>query len=105
MVCNGLAQSWVDNPMGAIGVPWQVATMNLVWSLCACLYPVQPMSDREIDSLVVAGLEVQAIMVFQTTPVAPEQSIITDEVQRTRDPSTGALAHNQGHAVGKALVQ
>ena len=44
-------------------------------------------------------------MVFQTTPVAPEQSIVADEIQCACDPATGALAHDQGHAVGKALVQ
>ena len=93
------------DPVRRIGCHRQIAALHLVESLRAGLHRLQPAFDGELDGLVVAGLEMQAGNVDVGAPVAAEQRVLADEVQRPADDPSLQLGHDQQHAVGHGLVK
>ena len=69
-------------------------------ALCAGLNALQAALYGEINGLVIAQLEMQKRVVFNTAPIAPEQCIAADKVQRTGDIIAIALGHYQQYIVG-----
>ena len=61
------------------------AARHLVLALGAGFEPLQALGDAIVDALVVAGLEMQAVIVAARAPVAPEQGVLADEEDRHRD--------------------
>ena len=74
-------------------------------SLCAGLNRFQPTFDGKLDSLIVTGLEMQAGNIDVGAPVAAEQRVFTDEIQRPADDPALQLGQDQKYAVGHGLVE
>jgi hypothetical protein len=73
----------------------QVAARQLVRALGAGFDGFQATLDGEVDGLVVAGLEVQAVVIFHAAPVAAIQRVAADEVDRAGDPAAFVAHHDQ----------
>ncbi len=68
-ICDSVAEGWVYDPVIRPGCGWAEATANLVFALRTGLEMAQPFSDAVVDSLVVAGFEMQAMKIRETAPV------------------------------------
>src|SRR3546814_15316692 len=62
-VGDRLPQPQIGDEVGAVGLDRQVAALQLVRSLGSCFHRRPPTPDRELDRLVVAGLEMQGRVV------------------------------------------
>ena len=93
------------DPVRRIGGDGTIAALHLVESLRPGLDDLQSAFDGEFDGLIVAGLEMQAGNVDVGAPVAAEQRVLADEVQRPADDRAVMLRHHQQHAVGHGFVK
>ena len=78
-----------------MGEHGRVAARQLVGALRAGLDGLQPTLNGKVDGLVVTDLKVQAVVIFNATPVAPIERIAADEVDRTGDPAAIVAHHHQ----------
>ena len=94
--CDGLAfvlqeigdrapQSLMGDVMRGIGRTGKVAAQKLVTALRARLHAREPLFDGEVDSLVIAGLEVKERNVADATPVAAIKRFAVEEIERASD--------------------
>lgn len=60
----------------------QVATGELVLTLRSGLDAGKPVRDGPVDGLMVAELEMQAGMILDAAPIAPEKRVAADEIER-----------------------
>ncbi len=90
--------------MRGVGGLGQVAARDLVFALCAGLDALQTALDCEVDSLIVADLEVEERVMLDRTPVAAEQRVRSDKIDCARDPFFVALCHHQQHVVGHGIA-
>ena len=77
------------HPVRGIGGGRHIAALHLVKALCAGLDLRQPAFDGKFDGLIVTGLEMQAGDIKISPPIAPEQRIAANEVQRAADDPRG----------------
>src|SRR5690242_8925117 len=89
------AEVGIGNVMRGVGGVRQISARELVLALRAGFDDLKLALDREIDGLVVANLEMQEVVVLDRTPVAAEQRVRADEIDRARDPAAIALGHHQ----------
>ena len=61
--------------------------------------------NGELDGLIITRLEMQAGDVDIGAPVAAEQRILADEIQRPADDAAIIFGHHQQHPVGHAVPQ
>src|SRR3954471_4741681 len=104
VIVDGAAQARIGDEVSGVGGPWQVAACDLVLALCARLDIRQAAFDGEVDRLIVADLEMQEGMMLYRTPVAAEQRVRSDEVDRARDPAIVAARHHQQHVIAHGLA-
>src|SRR5689334_12146843 len=90
--------------MRGIGGVRQISARELMLALRTGLDDLQPVLDREIDRLIVADLEMQERMMLDRAPVAAEQGVGADEVDRARDPSAVTLGHDKENVLAHALA-
>src|SRR5690242_5325553 len=74
---------------------------DLVLALRARLEPGQTVLDAVLDALVIARLEVQAVILRRRTPVAPEQRIVALEEDRRRDGRARIHRHFDHQGIGE----
>ena len=60
----------------------KIAALHLVKALRPGLYGLQAAFNGKLDGLIVAGFEMQTGNVEIAPPVAPEQTVLADEVQK-----------------------
>src|SRR5260370_3227784 len=84
----------------AVGGSGHVATEELVRAMRAGLDGLEPMRDRIVDRLVVAGLEVEEWKVFGRSPIASEEGAATCEIERTGDVPSAAARHDEYDLLG-----
>ena len=92
-------QARVVDLVRRVGRGREIAARNLVLALGASFYPGEPMRDRVLYCLIIAQLEMEERVVLVAAPMATEQRIRADEVDRASDPAPGALGHHQQNAV------
>src|SRR5260221_13757198 len=90
--------------MQAIGALRQIAAGELVGTLGAGLHPLKLAGDGEIDGLVVAGLEMQVLMVLERPPVPAIKRIRANEIKRTGDDPARPPGEDQENVIGHALA-
>src|SRR5215467_6612578 len=86
-----------------IGGVRQIAARELVLALGAGLDAGEPAVDRIFDRLIVANLEMQERMMLDRAPMAAEQRVVADKVDRPRDETTRALGHDQNRLLRHGL--
>src|SRR5258707_13119934 len=64
-------------------------------TLCACLDPLQPAPDREVDCLVITALEVEEFVISITTPVAPVDRVLAEQVEGAGHVGGAAAGHDE----------
>jgi len=91
--------------MRGIGRLRQVAARDLV------LAPAPPASTirkprwiAKSIAVIVADLEMQERVMLDRAPVAAEQRIRADEIDRARDPAVVALRHHQEHVLAHGFA-
>src|SRR3954452_14629676 len=104
VIGNRAAQIGVGDVMGGVGGLRQVSARQLVLALRAGLDHPQAALDREINRLVIADLEMQERMMLDRAPIAAEQRIGADKIDRARDPATVPLGHYQQHVLAHGLA-
>src|SRR5581483_584933 len=104
VLVNGAAQAGIGDVMRGMRGARLVAARELVLALCTGLDDPEPMLDGVVDRLVVADLEMQERMMLDRAPVAPEQRVRADEVDRAGDPAVIAAGHHQEHVAGHATA-
>jgi hypothetical protein len=72
--------------MRRVGRLRQVAARDFVLALRAGFNMLQPAPDREVDGLIITDFEMQERMMLDRAPVAAEQRLGADEVDRACDP-------------------
>ena len=80
-----LAKARIGDPVQTMGALRQVPPRQLVLALRAGFDPREPAGDREIAGLVVAQLEMQERVVLGLAPVAAEERVTADEIERAGD--------------------
>src|SRR5262249_2760414 len=99
---NGGAELRIGDVMCRPGDRGLEAAAHLVLTLGAGLEALDAPLDTELDTLVIAGLEVQAVVVGRRAPVASEERLCAGEKDRLPDygaPAQGELDHQgPGHA-------
>src|SRR5690606_6649358 len=63
-------------PVIGVGNDRFETTLDLMFSLGTRIEALQAFLDRVLDSLIVAGLEVQELIVFQTSPITPIKRLV-----------------------------
>src|SRR3954454_10988098 len=76
------AQTGVDDMMRGVGGLRQVTASDLVLALRAGFHPLKATLYRDLHCLIVADLEMQERMVLDGAPVAAEQGLRADEIDR-----------------------
>src|SRR3954471_20924818 len=104
VIVDGAAQARISDEVSGVGGPRQVAACDLVLALRAGFDIRQTAFDGEVDRLVIADLEMQEGMMLDRTPVAAEQRVRADEVDRARDPAIVATGHHQEHVLAHGLA-
>src|SRR5215468_350419 len=74
-------QGRVGDEMCRVRTGRQIAAGKLVLALGAGLDPRQPMRNGKLDRLVVADLEMQTGVVLDGAPIAPIETVATDQMQ------------------------
>src|SRR5690606_9498049 len=72
---NGVAEAGVSDPVQAPGWHRLEAALDLVFTLRTGVEAPEAMADTVVDALVVAGFEVQELVVGRCTPVAPVECV------------------------------
>src|ERR1700691_5978986 len=85
-------KAWVGDEMCRTHHRGHETPGHLVLALGARFEALQFPLDAVFDALVVAGLEMQAVIVAPRAPIAAEQGIVTHEKYRDRD---GLPAHSR----------
>ena len=75
----------MGDPVGGVGGDGEVAPRELVLALRTGLDDGQLAVDGEIDGLVVADLEMEIGVVLDAAPVAAEEALAADEIDRSGD--------------------
>src|SRR3569833_391454 len=96
-------QAAIGDEVRGVGGLREVAARDLVLALRAGFDDLEAVLDREVDRLIVADLEMQERVVLDRTPVAAEQRIAADEVDRACDPPALTLGHYEQHVLGHAV--
>ena len=104
IVRYGVTKIGVDDVVRGVGRMRQISARELVLTLRAGLDDLEAALDREFDRLIVADLEMQERMMLDRAPVAAEQRVRADEVDRARDPATVAFRHHQQHVIAHAFA-
>src|SRR3984885_6703993 len=84
-VANGRGKPWIGDEMRRTHHRGHETSRHLVLALGARLEALQFPVDAVFDALVVAGLEMQAVIVASRAPIAAKQGIVTDEKYRDGD--------------------
>src|SRR5208337_2052155 len=79
---DGSAKARVRDPMSAVGRHRQVAALDLVWPLRACLDPLQPVGDGKFDGLVIAAFEMEKLVISIASPVPAVDRVLAEEIER-----------------------
>src|SRR5918998_4610808 len=82
---------WVPDLVRAVRKRWEEAACELVLPLRAGLEELETPLDGELYRLVVAELEVQVAHLSNGAPVAAEERLAFEEVERPRDRATRAI--------------
>ena len=94
-----LRESGVGDPVAGPGRRGREAAAQLVFALGARFESAQSFTDAVIDALVVAGLEVEAVVVGQTPPVTAVQRVVAAKTDgRGNGPPAEARKHDH-HAL------
>ena len=84
------AQSRVGDPVGRVDGGGQVATRDLVLALGPGLDAATGRGRWRVDGLVIAELEMEEGHVLERAPLAAEERVAADEVERAGDPAAVA---------------
>src|SRR5215208_6018377 len=95
IVRHRFGETGIGEKMRGIGCLWKIAAGELVWPLSARFHPFQPTGDGEFYRLVVAGFEVKHGVVLDRSPIAAEQRVAADKIERTGDQLSLAPAHDE----------
>src|SRR5215831_12684370 len=87
-----------------IGGAREIPAQQFVSALSAGLDALQSLLDREIDRLVVTGLEMQKRHVGRASPVAAVERLIIEEVERAADIAPMKLRHHEKDLLAHALA-
>src|SRR6185437_3157413 len=79
------------------------AAQKLVLALRPRLDALQPARDGEIDGLIVAGLEMHERHILKRTPIAPEDHLAPEQVQRSRDITPVTARKDEKHLLAHRL--
>src|SRR5690606_30230764 len=85
VAADGAEELGAGEPVGGPGRDRGEAAGDLVLALGARLEPRQPLLDAVLDTLVIAGFEVQRVVVPVAAPVAPVERIAADVEHGRRD--------------------
>src|SRR5205807_8141147 len=99
---NSIAECRICNKMRAVRGDRRIAAQQLVDALRARLDTFEPVRNREVDRLVVAGFEMQEWHVFAGAPVSAEQGWFSGEIQRGRNRPPPAAGDDQKNGVSHA---
>ena len=102
---DGVAEFGMLEPVPGMGRGGDQPACELVLALRTAFEDLQPVRDRVLDALLVAGLEVQARQVFQRAPVAAVQTLAVLHAERARGGLTVAVGDDQHDVVGHGLAQ
>src|SRR5262245_30512340 len=103
-ILDRAAQPRIGDVMRRIGRGRHVSARELVRAAGAGLDPLKLAVDRELHGLVVADLEVQKGVMLEAAPVAAEQRVGADEIDRAGDVAAVALRHYQQDLVAHLLA-
>src|ERR1700678_788152 len=81
-VANGCGKAWIGDEMRRTHHRGHETSRHLVLALGTRFEALQFPVDAVFDALVVAGLEMQAVIVASRAPIAAKQGIVTDEKYR-----------------------
>src|SRR5260370_7173148 len=73
-------------------------------TLCACLDPLQPAPDREVDRLVITAFEVEEFVISITTPVAAVDRVLAEQVEGAGHVGVAAAGHDEHDIFGHSLA-
>src|SRR5271169_5434632 len=94
-IANGRGKSLVGDEMRRTRQSRHESTRYLVFALRTRLEALQIVVDAILNSLVVAGLEMQAVVVAAGAPVAAEQGVVAHEKNRHGDRFAADTRHLQ----------
>src|SRR6476620_5224743 len=83
----------------AIGRGGEIAAGKLVLALRSSFDDGEAVRNGEIDGLVVANLEMQVAVLLECAPIAAEQRILADEIQRAGDIAAIASGEDEKNIV------
>ena len=78
---------------------------QLVLALRSALEALEPVRDRELDRLVIAGLEMKQRHVLDRAPVPSVESAAGNEVERRGDGAPAALSQDHQRMLGQRIAQ
>src|SRR4051794_28729279 len=103
IVSDRAAQARIGDVMRRIGRDRAITTRELMLALRAGFDTLQAVRDGVFDGLIVTNLKMQERMMLDRAPMAPVERLRTDEIDRARDPVSGAPGHDQQNAIRHAL--
>mgnify|MGYP007130804003 CR=1 FL=1 len=104
IIGHSLAQTRMGNVMRRMGGNGPIATRQLVLALRASLDRFQAAFNGKVDGLMVADLEMQEGVVFNTAPVAAKKRVGADEIDCASNIATVAPCHHQQNIIGHLLA-
>ena len=81
-IANRSGQARVGDPVIGEGFHRLEAALDLVLSLGPGIEALQAVGDAELDTLVIAGLEVEAVELLPAAPVATIECVARAEIER-----------------------
>src|SRR5665213_1675694 len=98
------AQSGMGDVVGGIGWHRHVAAQKFVFALRAGFDLGELVRNRELDRLIITGLEMEEWDVFVAAPIAPEQHAAARKVERTGDMLLAASRQDEDDLFAHALA-